>query len=168
MIAAAVAALATSAVAADTKVTASNGVVVNLFSDDFAARHEWSSPSVDFKEDGSAYRSYGSAVRIKKADKLDGLTIQGAVRYGGEWHRYTQAIFKGGDAAEVAVVDRKVMDCRRGCWFSEWFIIDVTPEQIAKYAENGNLSVQLSSEATTTAIITIPVSYLEAVSEVAK
>jgi hypothetical protein len=52
--------------------------------------------------------------------------------------------------------------------FSEWFIFDITPEQVAKYAENGNPSVQIRSEATTTAIITVPVSYFDAVGEVAK
>ncbi|WP_395444027.1 hypothetical protein [Caulobacter sp. UC70_42] len=170
MIAAAVAALATGAVAAETKVTASNGVKVSVNADQFAARTAYTSPKAIFQAEGEKIQdSEAFAAKVRNADDMSALTIQGRIRYANRWRYYRNAVFKGGDPAPVEITGRDVATCMTStCIFNERFVIDITPEQIAKYAEGGNLSVQFRSETGQVAVMTIPVSYLEAVQEVAR
>lgn len=152
--------------ATKTQFTAPNGVIVNVNADDFAGRREFSAPAIDFKADGGAT---GKAIvgEVFSDGKLLGLTIQGFIIYFGDWRHYSSAIFKGGAAAEYHRTGSKVGDCTGVCTLSEEFMIDITPAEATSHAENGVLQVQLRAENGSTALISIPLSYIQAVEQVA-
>lgn len=149
------------------EVTASNGVVIDRNADDFAQRFEYSAPTIDFKSQNGATGA-AFVAKIRKGGALGNLNIQGFIMYSGEWRMFKSAVFRGGDAVNYTRTSGNVGSCRYGCSLTENFSIDLTPAQIAKYAENGQIAVQIRSEATDTAILNIPVSYINAVNEVAK
>jgi hypothetical protein len=151
-----------------TTFNASNGVVVNVNSDSFAERYEYSAPTIKFSEEGSTEESFALVAKIKTANKAPSTTVQGYIYYKGEWHYYVSAIFKGGVEAKFTSTGRDVSSCRYGCSYNEGFMIDITPAEVAKYSENGVLAIQLRSKATRTAMLKIPVSYFDAVNEASK
>jgi hypothetical protein len=147
--------------------TASNGVVVDVNSDDFAGRAEYSAPAIKFSpENGGS--GYALVAKTRHAGKLGPLNIQGFIMYSGSWRFYSSAIFKGGAAATYAATGRDVGSCRYGCTLTENFMIDLTPTQVEQHAENGVLAIQIRGKSADTAIIQVPVSYIDAVTEVAK
>lgn len=156
--------------AADTsQVRASNGVIIDVNSDAFANRYEYTAPAIKFSEDGSSDgMSFALVAAIKKGGAPTRRYVTGAVYYRGEWHRYSSAVFKGGDPAPFVNTSRDVLSCRYGCSYTEGFNLDITPEQVAKYSEGGVLQVQLRALSSNTAIVSIPVSYFEAVSEASR
>jgi hypothetical protein len=148
------------------QVRASNGVIVDVNSDAFANRYEYTAPTIKFSEDGASDgMSFALVAAVKKASAPTKRFVTGAIYYRGDWHRYTSALFRGGDAAPFVSMSRDVLSCRYGCSFSEGFMLEITPEQIIKYSQNGVLQVQLRASSSNTAIVSIPVSYFEAVAE---
>lgn len=165
----ALAATAAVAVAATkSEVTASNGVAVTVYSDEFANRYEYSAPSIEFKEDGESSGSFALVAKISKGGAIGDAYVTGAVYYSGDWHRYASAVFRGGDTVKFTSTSRDVLSCRYGCSYSEGFRLDISKDEIAKHASDGVLAVQLRAQSSDTAIIQIPVSYFDAVNEVAK
>jgi len=152
---------------AKSEYTAPNGVVVDVLTDDFAGRREYSSPSVAIAGDGNGTgKAFVGEVFDK--GKLLGLTIQGLIFYSGDWRFYTSAIFRGGEAADYHRMDGDVSGCSRwGCSMSESFIIKITPEQAHSHADGGGLALQVRSEHGQTALIQVPLAYLDAVAAVA-
>jgi len=155
--------------AVESHVTASNGVVVDVNSDEFANRYEYSAPIIKFSVGSGAVESFALVAKVKKSGALSGLMIQGNIYYNGEWHYYTSALFKGGDPVDFAEGSKEVLNCSYGCSFTEGFVIKLKPTDIAKHAENGTLAVQIRpARSTEIALLQIPVSYINAVNEVAK
>jgi hypothetical protein len=146
--------------------TAPNGVIVSVNTDDFAGRREFSSPFVKFTPDGGGL---GEAMvgEVFNAGKLLGLTVQGVVAYSGDWRFYDSAIFKGGEPAKFHRTSSDVGSCSYGCSLSEDFIIDITPEEAKAHAENGAVAIQIRGRPGATAIISVPLSYFDAVQAVA-
>ena len=62
-----------SAAAEKSQVRASNGVVIDVHSDSFAERYEYSAPSVKFSEEGSSLESFALVAAVKKAGVIDRL-----------------------------------------------------------------------------------------------
>lgn len=146
--------------------TASNGVVVDVETDDFAGRREFSSPLVKFTPDNGG--SGGAIVgEVFDSGKLRNMTIQGFVIYSGDWRFYKTAIFKGGAPVDFTSTGRDVGSCRYGCTLSENFIIHITPEEAAAHSENGIVSIQVRGTSSNTGIMNIPLTYFAAVKEVA-
>lgn len=147
--------------------TASNGIVIDVNSDEFAGRAEYSAPVIRF-----APANGGSGVALvaktRHAGTLGSLNVQGFVMYSGSWRFYSDAIFKGGAPAKFKQTGRNVGSCRYGCTLTENFMIEITNDEISKHAENGILAVQLRGKSADTAIVQIPVGYVLAVNEVAK
>ena len=148
-------------------VAASNGVEITVYSDEFANRFEYSAPSIKLND------GFALVATVKKAGVVPPAHITGAMVYSGEWRHYNSAIFRGGDAAEFTVTDRKVGRCSSyrysgpSCTLSEGFRIELAPSDIQKHAQNGILAIQIRAQDTSTAIIEVPVSYIDAVNEVA-
>jgi len=149
-----------------TQYTAPNGVVVDVETDDFAGRREYGSPVVEFKPDGGGQ---GVAIvgRVFDEGKLKDLNVQGFVMYSGDWRFYKTAIFKGGAPADFHSAGHDVGSCQYGCTLTEKFVIDITPEQARAHAENGVVAIQLRGSSSNTAILSVPLSYIEAVAQTA-
>lgn len=149
-------------------VTASNGVEVTVYSDDFADRKEYTSPYVK-QADGQLMAATVRTKGITRPIELTGFFI-----YSGEWRRYASALFKGGDAAEFKSTGRDVGRCsssrysRPSCTLTESFNIALTPADIIKHGEGGTVAIQIRAEDTSTAIFEVPVSYLKAIAEIAQ
>lgn len=170
LIAAAVLSLPMSAHAALVKstVTATNGVVIDKATDDFAQRFEYTSPAqkIQISDDTKVVAFFQ---RIRKGEVLDKLTVEGFVRYSSRnWRHYRTAVFAGGEPAPFAIGSKDVKMCDRLCFMTEGFFIDLTADQIAKYGKDGAVSVQLRSDSGETALVTLPVSHFAAMEEVAK
>lgn len=149
-----------------TQYTAPNGVVVDVETDDFAGRREFASPAVEFKPDGGG-SGYAIVGRVFDSGKLRDLNVQGFITYSGDWRSYNTAIFKGGAAADFHSAGHDVGSCEYGCTLTENFVINITPEQARAHAENGVVAIQLRGSSANTAIMSIPVSYIDAVAQTA-
>ena len=152
--------------AAETKVTAANAVEVTINSDDFSERYEYVAPDIPIKEGGVSGSFFVAAVKKGKTPAID--AYQGFVIYSGDWRFYNSAVFRGGDVAKYTRTTGEVVSCRYGCTLSEKFTIDLSPAEIVKYANDGIIQVQVRAQNTQTFMISIPVSYIEAVNEVKK
>lgn len=151
----------------ETNVTASNGVVISKISDDFAGRHEYSAPAIEVRSAKGA-SVIAIPAKVRKGSALGEFSVVGFVMYNGDWRYYDSAVFRGGDPVDYTRTDSKVGSCRYGCTLTESFSIRLTPAQIAKHSEGGNIVVQIRSRSLDTAQISIPVSYIDAVNELAK
>lgn len=152
----------------ETHVTASNGVIIDVNTDDFAARQEFTAPLIKIKVPGAFVDSFGLVALIKKAGVNGKLAVQGSIIYNGDWRFYSSALFKGGDAAPYLSGAREVVSCRGGCSFSEGYSIPLTTSDISKHAENGVLAIQIRPKASSDPImLEIPTNYIDAVNEVA-
>lgn len=168
----AVVALATAAPVAGqavkSTVTASNGVEVTVYSDEFANRYEYSAPSIDVSD------GFVLVATVKSGGKAPPPYLAGSFVYSGEWRRYHAALFRGGDPAEFIERGRDVGRChssrysRPSCTLSESFRIELTPEQIKKHGQDGKIAVQVRAQDTTATVIEVPIAYIDAVNEVAK
>lgn len=149
-------------------VTASNGVAVTVYADEFANRYEYTAPSI------TAGDGFVLVATVKKAGVAPPPHLTGAFIYSGEWRRYNSAIFRGGSPAKFIEESRNVGRCsssrysRPSCTLTESFKIELTPTDIAKHAENGKVAIQVRAQDTSTTIIEVPVAYIDAVNEVAK
>lgn len=150
-----------------TKIKASNGVEIDLNSDEFAERYEYSAPVINLTSNDGV-DGYLLIFKVRRAGTLGGVKMQGSIMYRGEWRWYETAVFKGGDAVDFKRTDSEVGSCRYGCSLTEDYSITLTPEQIAKHAENGNIPIQIRARSTQTLMVTIPVAYINALNEVAK
>lgn len=148
-------------------VTASNGVVVDVNSDSFAGRAEYSAPNIDFKSEQGA-SGLALVAKVKRGGTLGTLNVQGFLMYSGEWRFFKSAVFKGGDPVKYTRTDGKVGSCRYGCTLTVSFQMEFTPAQLTAHAENGILAIQIRATSGDTAIVNLPISYLVAVNEVAK
>jgi hypothetical protein len=158
-------ALATSASAEAVKseVTASNGVPVTVYADEFAARYEYSAPVV------KASPCFALVARVKRGTETSSVNLQGSCVYSGSWRFYSSAIFKGGAEAPFTSAGREVGSCRYGCTLTESFRIDLTPAQIKAHTENGIVAIQIRASKTgDTTILEVPTSYFAAVEEVSR
>jgi hypothetical protein len=148
-------------------VTASNGIVVDVAKDDFAQRYEYVAPTIDIRApDGTMGAAF--VAKIRRGAVLGSLNVQGFVIYSGKWRYYRTALFKGGAAVNYQRTKGDVGSCRYGCTLTEHFTMQLSAAEISKYAENGSIPVQLRADSTETVLISIPVSYIKAVEEVAK
>ena len=149
-----------------TTTSASNGVRVEVFSDEFANRYEYAGPDVG--TDGS----YAWVSRVDRAGAKGPISISGIASYRGEWRFYNSAVFRGGDSAEFVQGSRDVGSCSggrysRGCSLTETYHVRVAPEQIEKYSVNGILEIQVRSQRGEDIMLRVPVDQFAAVSEVA-
>ncbi|GGB21362.1 hypothetical protein GCM10011380_08660 [Sphingomonas metalli] len=150
------------------EVTASNGVPIVVYSDDFAQRYEYTSPSIK-AGDGQI-----SVAAVRKAGVTTPIELSGFFVYTGDWRRYSSAIFKGGDPAKFIVRGRDVGRCfssrysRPSCTLSESFAIVLSPVELKAHDDGGTIAVQLRADDTTTVIFQVPVSYFKAVAELSK
>lgn len=145
------------------EVTASNGVAVTVYADEFAARSEYTAPVIKSGE------CFALVAQVKRGTETGAVHVQGSCLYKGGWRFYSSAIFKGGAEAPFTSTGREVGSCRYGCTLTEGFRIDLTPAQIKAHGENGLVAVQLrASKTSDTNILEIPVSYLTAVTEVSE
>ena len=154
------------AVASETKVTASNGVVVDVNGDEFSNRYEYSAPSLKLGES----EGFVLVAAIDKNGTKTGVMATGSVYYNGEWRFYDQALFRGGDNAPAVFGDRDVVSCRgsrysSGCSLREGFQINLTDALVQKHAVDGNVQVQIRAKGLYPVMVTIPVSYYTAVKE---
>lgn len=148
--------------------TASNGVVVTVYTDDFAGRAEYTAPSVDLPNIGG----FALVAKVKTSGKSDPTYITGTVSYRGDWRFYNAAIARGGEQLKATFNDRDVASCSgsrygAGCSLSEGFRVYPTADQLSKYTNNGLFEFQLRSARGEDTIFAIPVSYFAAVEEVA-
>jgi len=148
-------------------VTASNGIIVDVNADDFANRYEYSAPPIRFGPDST---SFALVARIKRAEGASPVHIEGVIYYRGDWRFYEQALYRGGGAATYRRVGGEVVSCSGsrygGCSLSESFHLDFTPAEVRAHAENGTLTVQLRARSGEPMMLDIPVSYIDAVTEV--
>lgn len=152
----------------ETHLTATNGIVVDLNSDEFAGRYEYSAPSIKLNINGGG-SGFALVAKIKKSNAFLPLSIQGSLLYTGEWRYYESAVFKGGDPVDYKPGARNVGSCRYGCSLTEGFFIELSSADIVKHAENGIVAIQLRpTRSSATAMLEVPVAYIEAVNEVAK
>ena len=149
------------------QIVATNGVKVDVATDEFAGRVEYVAPTIDFKTERGGTGAVFVA-RIKKSGTVGPLLIQGFVMYSGDWRYYTKAVFRGGDPVDFTRTGGKVGSCRYGCSLSEDFAVKLSPEEVKKHAVDGQLDIQIRSNGGETAIFTIPASYMDAVNEVAR
>jgi hypothetical protein len=152
-------------------VAASNSVDITVYSDDFAGRYEYSAPQVQFDAGGGNYivPSFFLVARIKTSSTLTPIELQGSIYYRGDWRYYESAIFKGGTSANYSSTGRDVVDCSGSsdnCVLSEGFQIALTKPEIAKFQQSGVLEIQLRSRRDDTALLNVPISYIEAVEQV--
>ena len=148
--------------------TASNGVVVTVYRDDFADRTEYTAPSVDLPNLGG----FALVAKVKTAGKAGPAYITGAVYYRGDWRFYNSAIARGGEALDAKFGDRNVGSCSGsryggGCSLNEGFRVYPTAEQLAKYTRSGVFEFQLRSSRGGDTVFSVPASYFSAVNEVA-
>ena len=140
-------------------VAAANGVVVDVYSDDFAARKEFTSPEV----------KAGDGQIMASPIELSGFFV-----YSGEWRRYSNAVFKGGDVANFISTGRDVGRCsssrysRPSCTLSESFKIALTPADIRSHNIDGVVAIQIRADDTSAVIFEVPMAYFTAVADVAK
>lgn len=147
--------------------TASNGVEVTIYSDEFANRYEYTAPSIKI-DDG-----FVMVGTVKAGGTAAAANLSGAFVYAGEWRRYNSALFKGGDPAKFIEAGRNVGQChssrysRPSCTLNESFKIEITPAELNKHAVDGKIAVQVRAQDTTATIIEVPIAYIDAVNEVA-
>jgi hypothetical protein len=147
--------------AVKSEVTASNGVKITVYSDSFANRFEFTAPTV--KSDPVNLM----VATVKKGGTVSAIKLEGFAVYSGEWKKYNSAIFKGGDAAKFTTTQRRVGSCSSSCTLIEEFNIAITPAEVKAHAENGIVALQVRSQTAEASIVEIPVSYFEAINEVA-
>jgi hypothetical protein len=150
-------------------VTATNGVEVTVYADEFAGRSEFTAPSISFPNLGG----FALVARVSKNAVTRPLEIVGSIMYNGEWRYYNSAILRGGEIVDSTFNERKVGSCSGsrysgGCSLNEGFTIRPTPAQVTKYSENGNLQIQMQAQSGASVLVTIPISYIAAVNEIAK
>jgi hypothetical protein len=149
------------------EVAASNGVIVTIHADEFANRYEYSAPAINFPDFGG----FALVVRTRQSGIETPIRIVGAIMYRGEWRYYRTAIFRGGVPAAYTRVAGDVGSCSgsrysRGCSLSEQYSIDLTPEEVTRHTQDGRLQIQVRAVQGDPVMIDIPVSYIDAVTEV--
>ena len=150
----------------ESEVTAANGIIVDVNADSFAGRYELSAPVIKEKSEKGA-SLYAFVAKIKRSESSSGLNIQGFISYSGHWRYYQSAVFQGGEEVDYTRTGGDVGSCRYGCSLTENFMIELTPEQIAKYGSDGTIKMQIRSmKSTDKILLTVPVSYIKAVEEV--
>lgn len=164
--------LASSAIAQDavrSEVTAFNGVLVGITTIARIDRREFYSPMLE-TESSDLY-----AGRIDNDGAAGALFLKGAAYYRGRAHLYDRAAFLNGELAAFKRGPVEVRGCRPSpgdrpdCLWSEEFTVTVTLDEVARHANNGTLEVELSGGPTPeTTRLTMPVTYLHAVIEVAE
>lgn len=150
------------------EVTASNGVVVTVYADEFAGRYEYTAPAITIDS------GFALVARVVRGDTVPPISVQGSFNYSGEWRYYTSAVFRGGDPVDYKEGSRDVGRCRASrysssCSLSEEFHINLSEDDIAGHAENGVLAMQVrASRSSDVALISVPLTYFDAVKEVSE
>jgi hypothetical protein len=147
--------------------TARNGVVVTVYSDDFASRYEYSAPPVESGE------GFILVSRVRQGTTVTPIRLVGSVIYSSPWRFYSSAVFQGGAPADFTSTRRDVGRCSggrysSGCTLTEGFAINITPAQLRQHAVNGNIALQIRGRAGGEIVFTIPLSYFAAVEEVSQ
>lgn len=147
---------------------ASNGTEVTIYSDSFADRYEYSAPAIDLPDLGG----YALVAKIVKGGVAGPLEIVGSIMYRGDWRYYSSAILRGGESVVATFDNRKVVSCSGsrygGCSLREGFRVLPTAAQIAKFGQNGAFDIQIRAQAGPAVIISVPLTYIAAVNEIAK
>lgn len=149
-------------------VTASNGIEVTVYSDDFANRYEYTAPTISVG-DAHVY-----VATVKKGGVAPAPYLTGFFMYSGEWRRYNSALYRGGDTATFIEAGRDVGSCRSSrysrpsCTLTESFKIELSPAEIKTHSLDGKIALQIRAQDTSATIIEVPVAYLDAVNEVSK
>lgn len=155
-----------SAQAVRSTVSASNGTQVTVYSDDFANRYEYTAPVINIPD------GFVLVATVRKGGTAQAVHLSGSFSYIGEWRRYNSALFRGGDQARFIEAGRDVGRCfssrysRASCSLNESFKIELSNDEIQKHSRDGKLAIQVRAQDTTTALIEVPVAYIEAVKEV--
>jgi hypothetical protein len=159
---------AASAQSVRSEIAATNGITVTLHADEFANRYEYSAPVVNFPSAGGFFL----VSRIKRSGTTSPIQIVGAIMYNGDWRFYQSALYRGGTPADYTRVEGRVSSCSgsrygRGCSLIERFSINVTPSDVNQYAQDGVLQIQVRpTQGGDPVMLSIPVTYIEAVTEV--
>jgi hypothetical protein len=152
------------------KQLAANGVELETYIDDFAGKAEYDGPTIKFKLPEQYLDSIAFVSRTKKGGTWGPTQLVVMMYYRGDWRFYNSAVFKGGEQAQVIEAGRDVLSCSGsrygGCSHSEALYVTVTPEQLAKYAENGQLQVQVGGKAASGTVVTVPVAHFEALNAI--
>jgi hypothetical protein len=156
------------ATAEESEVVASNGVSVSVNADDFAGRHEYTAPAIEFTGEGGADVTALVALVRQDGKPLGTPYVAGFVAYSDDWRHYKRAVFRGGAEAPIVPTGNEVISCRsRPCRLLEGFSIRPTKADIEAHSVDGMLEIQVRSERSKNFIIRVPVSYFEAVTELA-
>ena len=146
--------------------TASNGVIVVIQYVEAARRIEYYSPDIETPI-GTIY------ISRQDINTVDGeLRISGVSTYRRPWRLYDRAVFDDGTSAGYIDGPNEVGgDCQSpaGCIANEYFSVSITPSEIAQHARAGHLNFELkSSRSQDVARFTVPVSYFDAITELAE
>ncbi|MBA4760015.1 hypothetical protein [Sphingosinicella sp.] len=148
-------------------ITASNGVEVTVYSDEFANRYEYTAPLIKTDDVNVLVGN------VKKSGVTPAPHLTGFVIYSGEWRRYNSALFKGGDKANFIETGKDVGRCyssrysRPSCTLTENFRIELSPAEIKKHSQYGKIALQIRALDSSATIIEVPMTYIDAVNEVA-
>jgi hypothetical protein len=156
--------------AAERKITASNQVEVTVSGDEFTSGEFIYGPT--HQQISPTTTSYYFALMGGKdgTDNAEHYGIPGAFSYIGDWRFYEAAYFKGGTPADFRVRDRRITSDRcsstLGCALKESFVISISPDQLAKFADEEGLAIKVVAKRGASFIIEIPKAEIDAVREV--
>lgn len=160
----------TGAHAAERNVTASNGINVSITGDDFDGKLEFTAPKLKISDD--EYSFLFVAIVKKTGQPAGSVQLAGSLYYDGDWRRYHEAKFRGGEVAKGDFNDRDVLSCRSSsseCTLREGFHVWLTDAQIQKYAVGAYIDLKFkASKSSEEPVVSVPISYIEAVKEVSR
>lgn len=151
-------------------ITATNGVALDVYGDEFDRSREIAAPWINQGE-----ASYSAEV----ARRRDGTTrffISGMVSYNAQtWRFYDSASFRGGDRATLTPGRRDVVHCDssryahlRGCSFMEDFQIELSPADIQGRIDAGSLTLKVMAQSGNQFFIDLPEAHFSALREAAE
>jgi hypothetical protein len=140
------------------KATASNGVPVKIVTDQFMGQQQFYSPFI---------KTWGMAQVAASKTAQEGLTGPYLLGRAPLRTRSVDAVYQGGDAADIHVVNVELTGCRAYCSYYVTFRVNVSDKDLSAHAQNGELPIRIQSGDGQTFVISTPVKYFDAVREVA-
>lgn len=161
------------------KVTASNGVVIDVREDSFAQVFDYIAPEIRFEVESSPKTWIGTwAVLFKRRSggELSLYNYQGQFGYSDSaWRTYDNAVYRGGASVSYTRTDSEVARCYNNlgnygdvCTYVEKFGLVISDDELANYAENGTLQIQVRPQRGNPVLLSIPVSHFEAIADVSE
>jgi hypothetical protein len=160
----------TSALGAERKVTASNGVEVQIESDDFKPNTVFRVDVLKSKVGWSSVSPGANLALSRGSDRPDLLGLQLQIAYSGEWRMYDGAFLRGGVALEFSSVRRDVVSCRsRPCTLYESMVAALPREALEELSAAGDVEVKFTARRAPSGdyVVTVPASAVRALLEVA-